>query len=325
MSDTHFYCDIGSTSTKVLYKGRLIWHEPTCVALHTQTGAVISLGTAAYGLVGKASNNVTVSFPIEHGFVSDSELFSVFMGALLTSLRPNIPLLDHLFGLRGKYATLTCLTRAEEQILAKLLPQVGLRRMKLVPQTNALLAELELWQKPSAHGCIVSMGGQVTEVSLVVAGKVSKTVRLPLGGVQLTELIQQKIAEQTECAISWNTAEKIKCEIASIVEEKKNEKLSVWGKHITSHLGRTLVVSSHDLVGITNSFAQDLIRAVRGVLSDAQPEVATVALEQGVFCVGGGARLKGWEQVLSQELHTHVVVAAEPELTVVKGMPRMTE
>lgn len=325
MSDTHFYCDIGSTSTKVLYKGRLIWHEPTCVALHTQSGAVLSLGRAAYELVGKTGSTVSVSFPVEHGFVTDSELFSVFVGALLKSLRPNIPLLDHLLGLRGRYATLTCLTRAEQHILTRLLPQVGLRRMQLVQQTDAILASLDLWQKPTSHGCVVSMGGQVTEVSLIVGGKTTKTVRLPFGGVQLTERIQHKIAERTECAISWSTAEKIKCEIASIFEEKKNEKLSVWGKHITTHLGRTLVVSSHDLVDITQAFALDLVRAVRGILSDAQPEVATVALGQGVFCVGGGAQLKGWERLFSEQLHTHVVVPTEPELAVVRGMARMTQ
>lgn len=325
ISDSHFYLDIGSTSTKVLYKNRVIWHQPTCIALHGQTNSVLSIGSSAYELVGKATQTMRIAFPIQHGFVTDATLFEQYIGALLKKLRPNIPLLDHIVGLHGKMATLTHLTAAEKQVMKQLLPQVGLRRVGLVPQADAALHQLALFNSAQAHGCLIDMGGQVTEVSLIIAGNISETIRLAWGGVQLTEEIQKLITEKTECAISWNTAEKIKCEIGSVVEEKRSEKRSVWGKHVTTHLGKTLVVSSADLVSVCASFASDLVRAVKMVMSDAQPQVVTAALEQGIFCIGGGAQLRGWEQFLSNELHTHVVLPPDPDLVVVKGMSAMLQ
>lgn len=324
-SDRNFYLDLGSTSTKVLYKGHVIWHQPTCIALHTHTHSVLSLGSSAYELVGKTTNAVTVAFPIQHGFVTDAQLFEQYMGALLKKLRPNIPLLDHLVGLPGKLATLSCLTAAEKQVLTKLLPHVGLRRMQLVSQAAAAVHGLDVADRTQAHGCLIDMGGQVTEVSLIIAGVISQTIRLPWGGVQLTEEIQKALAEQTACAISWNAAEKIKCEIGSVVEEKKNEKQSVWGKQVTTHLGKTLVISTADVLPICLKFAHDLVRAIKSILSEAQPQVVTTALEQGLFCIGGGSQLRGWEQFLSQELQTHIVLPPEPDLVVVRGMADMVQ
>ncbi len=323
--DSNFYLDCGSTSTKVLYKQRVIWHQPTCIAFHTATNSVLAVGTAAYELVGKTTGTVRVAFPVQDGFVADTYLFEQFIGAVLKQLRPNIPLLDHFFGLPGKLATLTELSVAEKEVLKKLLPHIGLRRMQLVPQAQAALHSLGLADKMQAHGCLIDMGGQVTEVSLLIAGKVSQTLRLGWGGVQLTEEIQKLIATQTECAISWSTAEKLKCEIGSVLLDKKNEKRSIWGKQVTTHLGKTLVVSSNDLYDVCSIFAHDLVRAIKSMLREAQPQVVTAALEQGLFCVGSGALLHGWEQFLSQELHTHVVIPQNPELVVVKGMASMLQ
>ena len=43
-------------------------------------------------------------------------------------------------------------------------------------------------------------------------------------------------------------------------------------------------------------------------------------MEHGVVLTGGGAKLKGMEQLFSQELGVPVVLAAEPELAVVRGI-----
>lgn len=55
------------------------------------------------------------------------------------------------------------------------------------------------------------------------------------------------------------------------------------------------------------------------MLKETPPEIAADIMDHGIVLSGGGSRLTGMDQFLSQELGVPVLVAPNPELAVVTG------
>jgi rod shape-determining protein MreB and related proteins len=62
-----------------------------------------------------------------------------------------------------------------------------------------------------------------------------------------------------------------------------------------------------------------LVESVREVLETTPPEILSDIMRSGIVLVGGGALLKGLDQLLSQWLKVPVMVADDPLTAVARG------
>ena len=70
---------------------------------------------------------------------------------------------------------------------------------------------------------------------------------------------------------------------------------------------------------------EQIVEAVKLVLERTPPELASDVATRGLTLVGGGALLRGFDQLLERETGLPVTVAPEPLMTVVRGAGRALE
>lgn len=321
-SDSRFFIDVGSTTARVLHGKKLLWHEPSCIAIHKRSDEVVAVGAKAYQLLGKTTEQVAVLFPVKYGVVSEQRAYEQLLQAVAVHLRPQLSWMDIILGVRGKFLHLSSFTPQEKGIVSASLSQVGFGRLQLYDQVISAAAFLQLLDKGGRSYCIIDIGGQVSEVAIITGQEVVAIKRLRWGGVHCTEMIQEAIMQEHAVAVSWHTAELVKKELGEVsVDGKvKAHKISVRGKNLLTQLGKTVVVSSEEMSPVCTKFAHEIVQAVQLVFSQAPAEVVTSCLEQGIFVVGGGAALKGISGYLQQQVSAEVCVVQNPDTVAVRGL-----
>ncbi|MBP7768340.1 rod shape-determining protein [Candidatus Woesebacteria bacterium] len=314
--------DLGSTSGRVMVGSRLVWHEPSCIAIHVPSNTVIAVGHKAYGYLGKSSEQVKIVFPLQNGVVSDQQSFEQLLQAILATINKNATVWQMIFGFEGTYATLATQSPLERKILKESFAAVGLGRLEERNQLLAASEYLHLTQRAGSSYCIVQLGGQVTEIALVSGGKIEVARRLIHAGIYCTEHIQDSIKQKKECMVSWQTAELLKLQLAVVSPDGAcaRQKISVRGKNIITNLGETITVSNEEIASVMTEFATEILEAIQELFTQAPTDITTNCLENGLYMIGGSAQIKGLDQFLQKHLQMEVLVCPEPEKTIVRGL-----
>ena len=75
MSSIDIGIDLG-TATVLVYKGQegIVLREPSVVAIHTKSGAVLSVGEDAHAMIGKTPAEIAAIRPLSQGVISDYKM-----------------------------------------------------------------------------------------------------------------------------------------------------------------------------------------------------------------------------------------------------------
>ena len=115
------------------------------------------------------------------------------------------------------------------------------------------------------------------------------------------------------------TAEMIKITIGSATEIKEKEEMKVKGRDHFTGLPRTITVSSTEVTRAIQRPLSLIIGAVKGVLEQIPPELASDIIDKGIVMTGGTSMLKNFDTLMTEETGVPCHVAEEPMLAVVKG------
>jgi len=319
--------DCGSTQTRVSIDAALVWQQPSCMVMHEASQSLVTIGNAAYQLLGKHNKGTEMVFPVEYGAISSVEHAVAFLRSLREELSIGNSVLGMLDGILHAH-TLIALQDAgsplEKKQFQHVWSEAGWQGVNFVSAPRAILVanKLALSDQPQ---CVIDLGGHVSFLSIVQGESVIASERINWGGLNLTDAIQRVVREQRHCAISWHTAEKIKRELAHVSiadapRTKRQAKLSVTGKDLSSQLGKSVVVEGEEILGVIERYPQLLITQIQHFFADISAEIISSCLEQGIVLSGGSAQLSGIAEYVQQSLKTEVVVSQHPELDLLLGM-----
>jgi rod shape-determining protein MreB len=159
----------------------------------------------------------------------------------------------------------------------------------------------------SSESAVISLGGIV----------VHKSVRI--AGIKLDEAIQEYVKKKYNIIIGDQTAEDVKIQIGSAIKLSKEEKLEVSGRDVVFGLPKSVYVTSTDVCSAINLPLMQIIEAVRGVLENTPPELASDIIDKGIVMTGGITQLRNIDRLLTEETGVPSHVAEEPEYCVIRG------
>lgn len=318
--------DIGSTQTRVSSDGKIIWQQPTCLAVHPESGVVTMIGEVAYRLLGKRTAKNQLIFPIEQAAISSMPHAVEYVRAI----REQLGWKTWLGGMNqptvycGLYDSLSPLEKSQ---FKRCFSEAGWTKVVF---HSAALAALQAGKRssPDSPQCIIDIGGQSTELAVAHGNQVLSSSRVIWGGLRITDAIQRLIKNKYHCAVSWHTAEQVKRELGFITatevpRTRRQKKYSIAGKDITSQLGKTVVVEAEAVIEAIAELPAELITYIQHFFADLPAEIVTNCLEQGVVLSGGGAQLAGVGEYLRHQLKTEVHVSAKPESDILDGLENM--
>jgi len=144
-----------------------------------------------------------------------------------------------------------------------------------------------------------------------------KSVRV--GGNRIDEAIMDWCRRKYNLVIGEQTAEAVKINIGSAVDMRERQAMVVKGRDSLSGLPREIELGSNDVTAAISRPIQQIVRAVKDVLEEVPPELASDIIDKGILMSGGSSQLKNLDRLLTQETGVPCQVAEDPQLNVVKG------
>jgi rod shape-determining protein MreB len=120
-------------------------------------------------------------------------------------------------------------------------------------------------------------------------------------------------------AIGERTAESIKVEVGSALALEQPLLMQVRGRDQVAGLPKTIQVSSNEITEAIQEPLEAIINAVRAVLVETPPELASDIIDKGMVMTGGGSMLRRINELLTEVTGVPCYVADQPANCVAIG------
>jgi rod shape-determining protein MreB len=119
--------------------------------------------------------------------------------------------------------------------------------------------------------------------------------------------------------IGERTAEDIKIRIGSAHKLDPELSMEVKGRDLVAGLPKTVTITSEEIREALADQLNTIVNAVRTTLERCPPELAADLVDRGIVLAGGGALLRGLDELLHSQTGLPIHVAEDPLSAVAEG------
>ena len=105
----------------------------------------------------------------------------------------------------------------------------------------------------------------------------------------------------------------------------ESSEIDVRGRNLAEGIPRSFTLDSEEILEALQEPLSGIVQAVKRALEQSPPELASDIAESGIVLTGGGALLRGLDQLISKETGLPVRVADDPLTCVARGGGRALE
>jgi rod shape-determining protein MreB and related proteins len=310
--------DLGTANTCIYVKGKgVVLREPSVVAVKHERGAVksiLAVGSEAKRMLGRTPGNVMTIRPLRGGVIADFEVTSLMLKHFITKvhdsrrfIRPRIII-----------CVPTGITPVEKRAVQESAASAGAREVYLIEETIAAAIGAGLPITEPTASVIADIGGGTTEIAVISLSGVVYSKSARVGGDSMDEAIMFAIKQRHNMLIGEATAEEIKISIGSAWGDL-GQSMEVKGRDLVTGIPQTIVITAEEIRKALAEHVETIVQSVRMALEQTPPELSSDIFERGIVLSGGGALLKGLDQLLRQETGLPVTVVDDPLSSVVRG------
>ncbi len=321
--------DLGTANTLVYVKGKgIMVREPSVVARHKRSKHILAVGAEAKRMLGKTPQTIEAIRPLKDGVISDFDATSAMIHHYILmvheprkrSILPKIPRPRVIIGIPSG------VTEVERRAVEEAAMLAGAREAHLIEEPMAAAIGTGLPVEESSGNFICDIGGGTTEIAIVSLGGVVVNKSLRVAGDEMDEAIISFLRLKHSLLIGEKTAEEVKIAIGSAFPTEKTERQTVVrGRSVESGLPRSLRLSESEVREAIAPVIQEIVDALADTIEEAPPELMGDIIEYGIVLAGGGALIRGIDQLIATELKMPVWVADDPLTAVVRGAGKLLD
>ncbi len=309
--------DLGTANTLVYMRGKgIVVNEPSVVAVNQKTNQVVAVGRAARDMLGRTPGHLIAVRPLVDGVVSDFEATEEMIAYLINQAQG---VSRRMLGPRAVIGVPAGITNVEMRAVKDAAQNAGAREVHIVEEPVAAALGVRLPIREAVGNMIVDIGGGTVDIAVLSLGGIVRAKNLRSAGDKLNQDIISYVRSEFKILIGEKTAEEVKMAIGSVIEDGGHVEAVVRGRDLISGLPREIILSDQDIREAISQSIDTLVESVREVLETTPPEILSDVMRSGITLVGGGALLKGLDQLLSQWLKVPVTVADDPLTAVARG------
>lgn len=308
--------DLGTANTLVFVAGKgIVVNEPTVVAVNQTTKAIEAIGLAAKEMIGKTPEAIIVYRPMQDGAIADYyvtyAMLRHFIGKALgrtTLFKPDV-LVSVPVGI----------TSTERRAVIEATMKAGARTAMLVkePVLAALGAGVPINEARGAM--VIDIGGGTTDVAVISLGGIVASTSVKVGGTKFDQAIVDYIRRTYGVSIGDQSAEELKCTLASALPVTPDVTGEVKGRDVVTGLPKTLTITTNELVKAIDYELKQVVKSIKTVLEATPPELASDIIDHGIVMTGGTSALLHFPALIEQQTGVKVRLADDPLYCVVKG------
>lgn len=310
--------DLGTANTLVYVRGKgIVINEPSVVALNKRTGDVLAIGQEAQRMVGKTPAHIVAVRPLKDGVISDFEVTEQMLRYFIQKVHEEgITLLARPRIVVGLPSSVTEVERRAVEEAAR---RAGARAVFLIEEAMAAAIGSRLPVHEAMGNFIVDIGGGTTEIAVISLGGIVVSKTLRIAGDEMNESIVQYGRDNFNILIGERTAEDIKIRIGAAIELEEMLEAPLRGRDLVTGLPKEVVMSAIQVREALTRPVHAIVEAVRQTVEETPPELLSDIIEHGIHLAGGGALLRGLDQVIAQATQIRAKVVDDPLTAVVRG------
>lgn len=309
--------DLGTATILVYEKGKgIVLREPSVVAIDKDSKKVLAVGEEARQMLGRTPGNIVAIRPLRDGVIADFEVTEIMLKHFIRKVCGKFRM--------AKPAIMVCVpvnvTGVEKRAVMEAAMQVGAKKASLIEEPLAAAIGAGLPIHEPCGNMVVDIGGGTCDIAVISLGGIVVSESLRVAGDKFDEAIIRYVKSKYNLLIGERTAEDIKIKIGTAhldVQESKSEE--VRGRDIMSGLPKNITLTSRETYEALHEPVQAVVAAVKRVLEQTPPELASDIIDKGLVMTGGGSLLRGLDHLISDETGVPVVIADDAMSCVAVG------
>ncbi len=307
--------DLGTTSI-IVYLGNkgIVLSEPSVVAVDTRKETVLAVGNEAFEMIGKTPSYIVAEHPLKNGVISNHILTEYMIREYIKRVCGTLMIKP-----RISICIPSSTTKVEADAVVDAAVKAGARKVYLVEEPIAAAIGSGIDISKAEGVLVVDIGGGTTDIAVISLSGIVASRSIKCAGQVFDQAIVNFIRSEYKVLIGERMAERIKMNIASAYDASPDVVMEVKGRNLLKGLPEKITVTQKALFPVIHEHAMTIVNAVKNVLEVTPPELVGDIYKNGIVLTGGGSLLKGFAQLLEEEVHVRVVVADEPQNCVAIG------
>ena len=314
--------DLGTANTLIYLRGHgIVLNEPSVVAIRQDDYKVVAVGRAAREMMGKHGQRIVTIRPLKDGVIADFEVTSIMIKSFLSTVLKR----KHFIKPKLVIAVPTGITSVEKRAVIEAAEQAGAGSVMLIEEPMAAAIGAGLPVDRPVGSMIVDIGGGTTEVAIISLFAIAYSESVRVAGDEANEAILRYIQRKHQMIISELLAEQIKIQVGSAIPMGDPVKVQLTGKEILTCIPKTFFITDEEVREALQEPINIIVESVKRALEKTPPDLAADIYERGIWLAGGGALLKGLDQLIQRETTLAVHVADDPLTAIVRGAGAVIE
>jgi rod shape-determining protein MreB len=312
--------DLGTANTLIIHKDEVVVDSPSIVAKDIRTNELKAVGQEAALMQGKTHENIKIIRPLKDGVIADFEASE----KMIQKFIKEIPALKNRW-FPPKLRMIICIpsgiTEVEKRAVRDSAEKVNASEVYLIHEPMAAAIGMDIDITKPKGSMIIDIGGGTTEIAVIALGGIAVEKSVKIAGDIFTSDIIYHMRTHHNLHIGEKSAERIKIEVGSAIEELENppEDIPIQGRDMLTGKPKQIVVSYKEVAKAIDKSLLRVEDAIMETLSKTPPELSADIYNSGIFLAGGGALLRGLDQRISQKTGLPVYISEDPLRAVVRG------
>lgn len=318
--------DLGTANTLVWVRGKgVVIREPSAVARHKKTREILAIGSSAKRMLGRAPQTIEIIRPLKDGVIADFDASSAMLSHYIKKVHESGTVIPKIPRPRVVIGIPSGVTEVERRAVADAAVSSGAREAHLIEEPMAAAIGAELPIEAPEGVFVVDIGGGTSEIAVISMGGIVLGRSIRIAGDEMDEAIINYVRLKYSLLLGESTAEEVKINIGSCIDEGLENFSVVRGRDLESGLPKSIKLSSAEIREALSSTIQEIIAKIVDTLEETPPELVSDIMEDGITLAGGGSLINGIDRVISEATKMPVKIAEDPLTCVVRGCGKVLE
>ena len=308
--------DLGTANTLVYVPNKgIVLNEPSVVAISEQDNQVLAIGTQAKEMIGRTPESIVAYRPMKDGVIADYRVTEAMLRYFIQKAlgkfnfwKPDVMV-----------SVPAGITSTERRAVVEATIRAGAKNAYVVkePILAAIGAGIPIYE--SRGHMIVDIGGGTTDVAVISLGGIVICTSVKCAGNKIDQAITDYIKKTFNLAIGDKTAEEVKIKIGSAIAMEDELTATIKGRDFVQGLPRTAQISTNEVVKAIDKELKLMIKAIKDVLQETPPELASDIIDQGIIMTGGSSMLRNLPELVYRKTGVKAKLADDALYCVVTG------
>ncbi len=308
--------DLGTANTLVFLPGKgVVLNEPSVVAVDELTNKIMAVGLEAKDMIGKTPDNIVAYRPMRDGVIADYRVTEAMLRYYFTKalgkwsiLKPDVMV-----------SVPAGVTSTERRAVIEAAVKAGAKNAYVVKEPILAAIGAGMPIQEAKGRMIVDIGGGTTDVAVISLGGIVCSTSVKCAGNKLDQAIIDHVKKTHNLAIGDQMAEAIKIQIGAALPIESELVMKVKGRDYVGGLPRTIELRTNEIVKAIDKELKQMIKAIKDVLQETPPELASDIIDNGIIMSGGSSQLRFFPDLVEKRTGVKAVLAEDALYCVAKG------